>query len=186
MTGDRRFLRPIPDAIDWLESTRIPPEDSIDGNTHPQFVELGTNKALYAHREGTCVEDGRYWVDHQRGNFPGHYGMQGKIDIESLRAEFESWSSLSPEEARERYQKDREVSKPSRETTAEEAQTLIEAMTEKGAWIENLSMPDHTDWKFKPRTEFRGISVRTFAENLRKLAGYLDRDSTAGRTPERR
>jgi len=35
-------------------------------------------------------------------------------------------------------------------------------------------MPDHTDWKYKPRTEFRGISVRTYAKNLRVLSAYLN------------
>ncbi|MCA9439054.1 MAG: hypothetical protein KC978_24935, partial [Candidatus Omnitrophica bacterium] len=174
MTGDRRFLRPIPDAIDWLETTKVPPEDSVDGNTHPQFVELGTNKALYAHREGKSMEEGRYWVDYEAGNFPGHYGMQGKIDIEGLRKKYEEMSALNPEEAMERYQK--EKNKPTIKTSPEEVQSILNSMIEKGTWIEDLSMPDHTDWKYKPRTEFRGISVRTFAKNLRALAAYLNRE----------
>ncbi|MCB9782074.1 MAG: pectate lyase [Candidatus Omnitrophica bacterium] len=176
MTGDRRFLRPIPDAIDWLESTKVPAEDSINGNTHPQFVELGTNKALYAHREGKSMEEGRYWVDYEAGNFPGHYGMQGKINIPQLRERYEEMSALSPEEAMDRYKKEKDKGKPVVGTNAEEVQTILDSLNEKGAWIEDLSMPDPTDWKYKPRTEFRGISVRTFAKNLRVLSAYLNRE----------
>ncbi|MCC6486843.1 MAG: pectate lyase, partial [Candidatus Hydrogenedentes bacterium] len=73
-TGDRRFLQGIPDALVWLKNSPLPEGHSSDGHTHAQFLEVGTNKPLYAHRSGTGVEDGRYWVDYQPGNFPDHYG----------------------------------------------------------------------------------------------------------------
>lgn len=171
ITGDRRFLRGIPDALDWLDRARLPVGHS-DRYTHAQFVEVGTDRPLYAHREGTSVEDGRYWVDYEPGNYPGHYGMQVTIDVDALRREFVRVNALTPDEARAEFETPRatEVDPP---TAAPEtvAQT-IDAMDARGAWIEDLDVVDYTDWKFKPRRSFRGISVPTFVRNMETLLAY--------------
>ncbi len=174
ITGDRKYLRGIPDAIEWLENSKLPPGHSDEGRTHAQFVELGTNKPLYAHREGTSRWEGRYWVDYEPGNFPGHYGMQLTIDIPALQEEYERVFNLSPEEAKAEYQAQQEAKPPSR-PKAKAVEEIIGAMDGKGAWIEDLSAPDYTDWKFKPREEFRGISTRTFSSNMRTLTDYVRR-----------
>ena len=41
------------------------------GRTHPTFVEIGTNKPLYVHREGSNVVNGRYYVDNNPKNTIG-------------------------------------------------------------------------------------------------------------------
>ena len=43
------------------------------GRTHPTFIELGTNKPLYVHREGSNVVNGRYYVDYDPKNTLAHY-----------------------------------------------------------------------------------------------------------------
>jgi hypothetical protein len=99
-TGDRKFLDRIPDAIKWLESARLP-EDKTEGGryTHPVFIEIGTNKAIYAHRQGTGVNHGHYWVDYNDSNPLLHYGAKINLDIEQLKEEYQQVSALSPEEA---------------------------------------------------------------------------------------
>jgi|ERR1035437_5071618 hypothetical protein len=63
-TGQRKFLSRIPDAIQWLEHSQLPDSETEGGKyTHPVFIEIGTDKAIYAHRKGTGVSDGIYWVD---------------------------------------------------------------------------------------------------------------------------
>ena len=171
ITGDSRFLRGIPDALEWLRSSKLPPGHSDKGDTHPQFVELITNRPLYAHREGTSVEDGRYWVDHEPKNFPGHYGMQTRIDIESLEKEYERVKALSPEEAKNEYESEKQNQPPP--VDPKQVQGLMDGMNESGAWVEDLSVPDYTDWKFKPRRNFRGISTQTYIRNMRALINYL-------------
>ena len=99
-TGDRKFLARIPDAIRWLESTRLPKSETEGGKyTHPVYVEVGSNKAMYAHRKGSGITNGHYWVDHKDENPLLHYGAKSELDIELLKKEFERMNALSPEEA---------------------------------------------------------------------------------------
>jgi len=100
LTGDRKFLARIPDAIQWLESCRLPAEKSLGGTrTHATFIELGTNKGLYAHRKGTGVKDGKYWWDYDDNNLLAHYGGKTNINIQHLKDEYQRVNSLSVEEA---------------------------------------------------------------------------------------
>jgi len=172
ITGDRRFLRGIPDAIAWLENSPLPPGHAQNGETHAQFIEIGTNRPLYAHREGPSMEEGRYWIDYEPGNFPGHYGMQLKLDIPALKAEYERVFALAPEQAMTEYQS--VTPPPLSPVSPETIQTMIDSLDDKGRWIENLEVKDYSDWKFKPRIKFRGISVRTYVNNLRTMAQYLE------------
>lgn len=100
-TGDRKFLARIPDAFQWLESVRLPQDMTGDGKyTHPIFVEIGTNRPLFAHRKGTGVNSGTYYVDYNDDNPLLHYGSKGNFDriIKILKDEFKRVNTLSPEE----------------------------------------------------------------------------------------
>lgn len=172
ITGDRRFLRGIPDALEWLDNARLP-EGHSDTYTHAQFVEVGTGKPLYAHREGTDIDHGRYWVDYVPKDFPGHYGMQTTIDVDALRKEFARVNALSPEEAMAEYQATQSATPPPPSVSAETVEQIIASMDDRGAWLEDLEAVDYTDWKFKPRRKFRGISTRTFVQNMKTLLAYV-------------
>lgn len=100
-TGDRKFLARIPDALQWLESARLTQSmTESEKYTHPVFVEVGTNKPLFAHREGTGVTTGRYWVDYNDDRPLLHYGSKRNFDktIERLKGEYEKISKMSLEE----------------------------------------------------------------------------------------
>lgn len=99
-TGDRRYLSRIPDAIAWLEASRLPDHQTENGTrTHPTFVEVETNRGLYAHRKGTGVGDGVYWVDYDDKNLLAHYGGKANVNIQLLKDEYGKVSKLTPEEA---------------------------------------------------------------------------------------
>jgi len=98
LTGDAKFLARIPEALDWLESLRLPPGVAPPGRTHPTFVEIGTNKPLYVHREGSNVFNGRYFADYNPKNTIVHYNAFRNIDVARLRKEYEAAKALSPEE----------------------------------------------------------------------------------------
>jgi hypothetical protein len=136
-------------------------------------VELGTGKPLYAHREGTSIDDGRYWVDYEPRDFPGHYGMQLRIDVEALKKEYDQALALSPEQAMAAYRDQERGSPPLPSVDAATIQTVLGAMNERGAWVEDLSAVDYADWKFKPRRRFRGISTHTYTKNMTILINYL-------------
>lgn len=99
-TGDRKFLARVPDAIKWLESTQLPKNETQNGKyTHPTFIEMGTNKAVYVHRSGTGVRDGRYWSDYKDDNPLLHYGVKTFIPIKKLKEEYNRVKSMTKEEA---------------------------------------------------------------------------------------
>lgn len=98
-TGDKKFLVHVPDAIKWLEETRLP-ADQIEGpRTHPTFVEVGTNKAIYVHRKGSNVNYGTYYVDYNGDKLLSHYYGKCSIQLDELKEEYKRLSSLSPNEA---------------------------------------------------------------------------------------
>jgi hypothetical protein len=96
LTGDTKFLVTVPEAIEWLESVKSPPGIAPEGRTHPTFVELGTNRPLYVHREGTNVFNGRYYVDADPTDTIGHYSSFRNIDLAGLRRRYEEARALSP------------------------------------------------------------------------------------------
>lgn len=99
-TGDRKFLARIPDAIQWLEDTQLPQDETAGGRyTNPTFVELGTNKAIYTHRSGSNVTNGYYWWDYKDENPVLHYGEKTHLNIQKLKEEYRNVSTLSANEA---------------------------------------------------------------------------------------
>jgi len=99
MTGDTKFLARIPEALTWLESLTLPAKPEYEGRSHPSFIELGTNKALFTHRRGANVSNGHYYVDYTPGNMLAHYKSASTIDVAKLRAAYQDALALKPEEA---------------------------------------------------------------------------------------
>jgi PelA/Pel-15E family pectate lyase len=102
LTGDRKYLARVPDALDWLDSVKLSPEVAAiagGGRTHPTFVEVGTNQALYVHRTGSNVVNGRYYVDQDPRKTIGHYSAFRRVDTAALRAQYDTAVAMPPAEA---------------------------------------------------------------------------------------
>jgi hypothetical protein len=95
-TGDTRYLARVPEAIDWLEKVKLPKPDA-GGRTHPTFVELQTNKALYVHRRGSNVGNGEYFVNYDPAKPIGHYSPTRRVDIAALRKSYEDARKSDPQ-----------------------------------------------------------------------------------------
>ena len=98
-TGDRKYLARIPDAIKWLEDTKLTEINTEDNRTHPTFIDIKTNKPIYVHRRGSNVKYGEYYFDENDQNLLSHYGGKCSITIDVLKNEFNRISGLSREEA---------------------------------------------------------------------------------------
>ena len=99
MTGETKFLAPIPAALDWLDKVQFASAKAeYEGRTHPSFIELGTNKPLFTHRRGTNVSNGEYYVDHTPGNMLAHYKSASTIDMARLRRLYQEALALKPED----------------------------------------------------------------------------------------
>jgi len=173
-TGDRRYLGPIPKAIQWLEDSTVE-SGGTAGFTHALYYELGTNKPLYihhAHREGSRKEILRFWVDHERV-VDLTYGRLPNLDIAVIRRRYEQAAALSPEEAMRDYRRDKDSSGPAPKIAAEEAGELISTMDSRGAWISEIAFLDTLDYVDNPPTRFRGIDTRTYVSNSLKLIGFM-------------
>ncbi len=99
LTGDRRFLARIPEALDWLASVRLPEGVGPAGRRFPTFVEPGTNRPIYVHRRGSNVVNGRYWYDHDPARPIAHYSQFRAIDLERLRRDYERLAAMPVAEA---------------------------------------------------------------------------------------
>ncbi|MES2575215.1 MAG: pectate lyase [Bacteroidota bacterium] len=101
LTGDKKYMTRIPEAIDWLDKLRLPDSLIVGNKTHPSFIELGTNKPLYIHRRGSNVTNGEYYADYNSKNTVSHYGSTRTILTDSLRKTYTHLMSLSPEKVTE-------------------------------------------------------------------------------------
>lgn len=99
LTGDKKYLAPIPDALTWLESVKLAPEIASPRGNVPTFVELGTNKPLFIHRYGSNVVNGHYYANSDPKNTIGHYSSFRNVNVGELRARYEKALATPPEEA---------------------------------------------------------------------------------------
>lgn len=99
LTGETKFLAPIPAALDWLDEIRLPEREQDGNRTHPTFVELETGRTLYVHRRGSNAVNGEYFVDYDPENTLAHYRSTRHVDVEGLREQYEQVRQLSKEEA---------------------------------------------------------------------------------------
>ena len=99
LTGDRRFLARLGEALDWLEALRSPPGVAPEGRSHPTFIQIGTNRPLYIHRRGSNVVNGEYYADEDPTRTLAHYGSFRQINVEALRERLARLEAMTPEEA---------------------------------------------------------------------------------------
>ncbi|WP_243451006.1 pectate lyase [Sphingosinicella sp. CPCC 101087] len=100
LTGESKFLARIPEALDWLESVRLSPDQVREGRAFPTFIELGTNRPIYVHRRGSNAANGEYYWDHDSEATIGHYSAFRAIDLTALRREYDDLRRISAETLR--------------------------------------------------------------------------------------
>ncbi|PZO07188.1 MAG: pectate lyase [Alphaproteobacteria bacterium] len=98
LTGDRKYIARIPEALDWLDAVATPPALRGPGRTHPTFVLEGSNTPVYIHRRGSNVVNGEYFYDASPTDVVGHYGSFRNLDTAAIRAEYAAAAALSPED----------------------------------------------------------------------------------------
>ncbi|MDP3404926.1 MAG: pectate lyase [Brevundimonas sp.] len=97
LTGDRKYLARLPEALDWLDQVKTPQRLIAPGRTHPTFILEGSNTPVYIHRRGSNIRNGRYYADDNPNNVVIHYGSFRNLDTAAIRAEYEAAAALTPE-----------------------------------------------------------------------------------------
>jgi len=188
VTGDRRYIDPIPAALDWFERSKL--ETLTDGRLRlARRYEVGTNLPLYHLRTDEVNEEGHgLW---RLSNEPDESTAFYTIDIVRLRRDYERISALSPEEAVAQYQASK-MSIPSSQTTdPADVERIISELDSRGAWVEDVRVygmdvtkPSPPGVKFDnynrsvdddhASIHIQGISTSLFVQRIRTLAAYAE------------
>lgn len=100
LTGETKFLARIPEALDWLDSVRVPAGQERGNRAFPTFIEIGSNRPIYVHRRGSNVVNGEYYWDCSPEATIGHYNAFRAIDTAALRRDYERLRAMAPGEVR--------------------------------------------------------------------------------------
>ena len=95
LTGERKYLEPVPAALAWLKRVELPVSaQSDDGRNVYSYVEIGTNKYLAVHRRGSNTRNGEYFVDYDMGD-----QHPRRVDLRGLKERYERLVAIPPERA---------------------------------------------------------------------------------------
>lgn len=152
VTGDRKYLKPIPDALDYLERSLLP-----DGQL-ARYYELQTNKPLYMQRQGKV-----YSLTYDDSNLPDHYGWKTRSKLPWFRQEYAKLAG--------REWKPSRLNKP-REVSQDDVQRILEDLDDFGRWVSVSDGQKYIgDNKFAKG--FYYLSSEVFSTNLERLSDYL-------------
>lgn len=98
LTGDRKYIERLPEALDWLDQVKTPQNLIAPGRTHPTFILEGSNTPIYIHRKGSNIANGSYYADANPNNLIVHYGSFRNLDTAALRQELAQLTAMAPEQ----------------------------------------------------------------------------------------
>jgi hypothetical protein len=151
-TGDKKYLEPLPRALAYYKKSALP-----DGRV-ARFYELRTNKPLYFTKD--------YQLTYSDADMPTHYAFKTGNGFAKIEREYNELVKSPPDQ----LWSPREIKPPRRSDALDnEARELIDALDERGAWVERGRLRYHG--ADDPTTEV--IESRTFSRNIKLLAGYL-------------
>lgn len=152
-TGDKKFLEPIPRALDYLQRSELP-----DGQL-ARFYELQTNKPLYMTRT--------YELTYDDSDLPTHYGFKVTSKVKYLRQRYDKLVKASPKDLER--QRTAATKPPERSQLESQVAKIIAQQDRRGAWVEAGSLKYHG----KKDNTREVISSETFIKNLDVLSQYL-------------
>ncbi|OQW95063.1 MAG: hypothetical protein BWK77_08230 [Verrucomicrobia bacterium A1] len=149
-TGQRRFLEPVPRAVDYLRRCRLP-----DGRL-ARFYELRTNTPLYFTKD--------YRLVHDDGDLPTHYAFKIQDGLDRIARDHEKL-------VRETWKAPSDARKPPRldEAARAQAAAAIAAQDTRGRWVEDGGLKYHGPKDPSARV----ILSETFIRNVRALSRFL-------------
>lgn len=152
MTGDPKYLEPIPAALDWLDSARIP---GAEGFTHTCFYEMETNRPIYIKQTGNTVDNVAYTPTYdEEGCYP--YAHRVTIPVDALRDDYlrlmktdpaTAVAALAEEEARKplpNFVRGHYLALALAQTDPTPAgiASILQSLDERGGWRDDISLLD--------------------------------------------
>jgi len=162
LTGEGKYLEPIPDALRWIKSSQLP------NGKWGRFLEIGTNKPLYYDR-GRIRVDSLYQLSLERRT---GYGYENDLSDALMKAEFRYLVTIG--QIDEPAESDPEIRI---KELAESVEKIIESQDELGRWVVHndkfrKGTPGYK-WQGEYRYEDR-ISSALFNRNVAVLCEFLE------------
>ncbi|MFO7670320.1 MAG: pectate lyase [Bacteroidales bacterium] len=182
-TGDRRYLRPIPMALDWIESSVL----GIDDKGRPEFArwyDPASNYPIIQDYKNEFTAEGYMKYAYRVDSSASFVDVQGRS---SYREQYEKIRDVEPGMENTMYQGLLERGRPDRIPDEQEIAELIQSMNENGAWIEAFTVHDiartmepnfesvskNGSYLYAVK-ELKGISTRTYMNNMRHFMDFLN------------
>ncbi len=151
-TGDDKYLRGIPAAMQWLRRSVLP-----DGSL-ARYYELKTNRPLFMQRSGD-----EYFLTYDDSNLPSHYAWKIKSQIDSLAKQYARATDGKPLNE-----------EPSDRKIAEKAKSILADMDTSGRWRETFG-ENRVVGQLKLARGEQYLSSQTFSDNLATLSRFIAR-----------
>ncbi|MCF8414359.1 MAG: pectate lyase, partial [Melioribacteraceae bacterium] len=167
ITKDERFLKPIPDAFDWLEKIKM------ESGKYPRFLEIGTNKPLYYDRGRVKVNSLSELSLERRAV----YGYEINLDteIDTISQKYKAVIDLGVEEFQKQNQ-NKYLTEKQKSKLLKKTKSIVSEQDSLGRWItSNDKFRDKESgqkWNGEYLYEDR-ISSEVFNKNIRILSNYL-------------
>ena len=107
LTGEKKYLKGIPAAIDFLRTQRLPDEEAKrysyyrpvnEGFQAARFLLPEDGTPLYVHRTGSNVGNGEYYTDQEISGTIAHYGSCAFINPDALERDYQALLKANPKE----------------------------------------------------------------------------------------
>ncbi len=159
VTGDARYLEPMPRAVAYLKRSRLP-----DGRL-ARFYELRSNRPLYFTRD--------YRLCYTDDDMPTHYAFKVDYGVdEAGLAELPTLTEAARGRLRDRFRLQGYRSLGPGGSGEEAAVTrVLKGLDGRGRWVEERPL------KAAAGKRVKALSCETFVRNLATLCAYLERDA---------
>jgi PelA/Pel-15E family pectate lyase len=182
LTGDKKYLAPIPRALAYLRTCVLP-----DGRM-PRFRELQTNRALYMTRppgvSGNSNAPGYYEFTYEDKNLPAHYGWKQPQHLDELTRQFEALQK-GPRPSAKVTQRFTPVGKlftvglddpearPSVAQLEPEVKKILQELDAEGRWVTTHDGVQRLVGQPKFEKGFRYVASNVFNYNTEILSEYI-------------
>jgi len=180
LTGESKFIAGIPNAIAFLESVKLPesemerfgrPKRANADALVPRFVDPDTGKPHYVHREGSNVENGRYYTNQDIANTITHYSSASYLNIANIKSAYEKIKNTPVEEltkdspllSSKHIPLDKYYSRMPNSSSEDEVSEIIKGLTKEGCWLTPIRM---TSNPYKECPPMEKSKDKTYATTL--------------------
>ncbi len=181
MTGNTRYLDPIPGCLDWFD--RINRESAAEQYPRPRYWEPGTNRPIYVVRTEKLTPEGYgtyTWTtdpaETRCDDEPCVGDGKPIVDVAGLRSKYDRIAALSTPESRAAFLSELLSGDTRLPRAAQNAGDIIAALDSQGAWVTdgNGVNEPHGQSEGESHPLVRGISTRTFVDRMSTLIAALE------------